>query len=310
METKTKDEKTNSCRYCQGTYVVTDPITGDYIRAELCQCFPSPCPVCRDTRFQLEQDSMGREMAIACPECETRKRHIKLFNRARIPKNYAQSQLLRSERDKNNSHIFHLLTTIIRTYPKSKNISLPNSAGKGSVSVPRGLVLMGAPGTGKTHLMAGFVYQCTIIHGISCMFRPFDKLLSELKEGYSTGKSEMETISPLLSADFLIIDDLGKGRNTEWELNILDTLITERYNSNKPIMVTSNHTESEKTTIKERLRTKDKSEEDKFITDTLYKRVGERIYSRLREMCYFETLEGPDRREIKSGLSRTTVGAN
>ncbi len=306
METKTKDADTAPCRYCHGTYIVTDPISGKYVQAELCQCFPSPCLVCLDTRFQLELDTLGREVAVACPECEVRKRHVKLYNRARIPKNYAQSQLLRSDRNKSNSHIFSLLTTITRNYRKNKKPSRHFSQASDSGAAPRGLVLMGTPGTGKTHLMAGFAYQCTITHGISCVFHPFDKLLSELKEGYSTGKSEMEIIAPLLSADFLIIDDLGKGRNTEWELNILDTLITERYNSNTPIMVTSNHTESEKTTIKERLRTKDKSEEDKFITDTLHKRVGERIYSRLREMCYFETLAGPDRREMKSGASLTT----
>ena len=92
------------------------------------------------------------------------------------------------------------------------------------------------------------------------------------------------------------------------ELNILDTLITERYNSNNRIMVTSNHTEKEETTIKERLLSKNRGEEERYISDTLRKRVGERIYSRLREMCYFETLTGPDRREMLSEVSRTTEG--
>ena len=36
----------------------------------------------------------------------------------------------------------------------------------------------------------------------------------------------MEIIEPHLLADVLIIDDMGKGRNTPWELSILDTLIT------------------------------------------------------------------------------------
>ena len=39
-----------------------------------------------------------------------------------------------------------------------------------------------------------------------------------------------------------------------------------------------------------------KSETEHFISDTIRKRVGERIHSRLKEMCYFENLMGKDRR--------------
>ena len=96
--------------------------------------------------------------------------------------------------------------------------------------------------------------------------------------------------------DLLIIDDLGKGRNTDWELSILDTLISERYNRNQLIMATTNFTEQEETTLKERSLAGDKADKEHYISDTIRKRVGERIYSRLQEMCYFENLSGPDRR--------------
>ena len=146
--------------------------------------------------------------------------------------------------------------------------------------------------------MAGFAYECTILNGVSCMFQFFKSLLSELKDGYSSGKSEAEIIAPHLEADFLIIDDLGSGRNTAWELAILDMLISERYNSNKPIMITTNYTESEETTFAERILSKDKSEEDRYVRETLRKRVGERIFSRLKEMCGFVYIGGHDRREF------------
>ena len=126
------------------------------------------------------------EIAVSCPECEGRLRHIHLYNRARIPKNYGLGRLDRTEKDKYNGKIYNMLTSIIRIKANPEQSAVRHN----------GLVLMGAPGTGKTYLMAGFVYQCTINHGISCMFRPFDKLLSELKEGYATGKSEMETLPP------------------------------------------------------------------------------------------------------------------
>ena len=117
-----------------------------------------------------------------------------------------------------------------------------------------------------------------------------------MRQGYSDGKSDVEIIEPHLRTELLIIDDLGKGRNTDWELGILDTLISERYNRNQLIMATTNFTEKEETTLSERVLAGDKSDKDQYINDIIRKRVGERIYSRLQEMCYFENLSGPDRR--------------
>ncbi|MBF0287310.1 MAG: ATP-binding protein [SAR324 cluster bacterium] len=296
MSTKIKKVPSQKCRYCDDTYIVIEAMSGAYAQAALCSCFPVPCGVCHGARFKLEQDSQGRDIAMPCPECEVRKRNIKLYNNARVPNNYAPSKLPRSDRDKENQRVYNLLTTIVRNYAKNKKSTPSPTEIRRQTIDSKGLVLMGSPGTGKTYLMAGFAYQCTINLGVSCMFQGFSELLSEIKNGFSSQKSEMEIIAPHLAAELLIIDDLGKGRNTEWELSVLDTLISQRYNSNKPIMVTSNYTERESTTIKERLLTKDKTGEDKFTADTLRRRVGERIYSRLREMCYFETLTGRDRR--------------
>lgn len=294
-----KITETQKCRQCHDTYILTSPLTGQYSEAALCKCFPSPCKTCQGTRFLLEQDHTGREMAMPCPDCERLKRNIKIYNRARIPKNYSHCTLARSDRDKVNASIYDLLNSLTRSLPnKSLRSGTPIELTRPEKS-GQGLVLMGTPGSGKTHLLAGFAYQCAA-RGITCMFQGFAELLSEIKSGYSEGKSEMEIIAPHLAAEVLIIDDLGKGRNNDWELSILDTLISARYNSNSLIMVTSNYTEKEETTLKERLLTKEKNQEDKFIVDTLRRRVGERIYSRLKEMCYFETLLGADRRLTNS----------
>ena len=220
---------------------------------------------------------------------------MELYNEARVPRRYLHSRLQATDQDKHNAQIFSLLDAIHRNLPDY----LRTHQEQGSTTDDlKGMVLMGPPGTGKTHLLSGFVYQCTITHGISCVFQGFTELLSELRQGYSDGKSDMEIIEPHLLADVLIIDDMGKGRNTPWELGILDTLITERYNRDRIVMVTTNYTEAEENTLRERVLSKDRSEEEQFLSDTIRKRVGERIYSRLREMCYFEELNGPDRRQV------------
>ncbi|HIA56794.1 MAG TPA: DNA replication protein, partial [Candidatus Lambdaproteobacteria bacterium] len=49
-------------------------------------------------------------------------------------------------------------------------------------------------------------------------------------------------------------------------------------------------------TLREQIRSREKTETEQFISDTISRRVGERIHSRLKEMCYFENLLGRDRR--------------
>ena len=113
----------------------------------------------------------------------------------------------------------------------------------------------------------------------------------------------MEIIEPHLQTDILIIDDMGKGRNSDWELSILDMLISERYNRNQIIMITTNFTETEENTLKEKIRNREKTENEQFIVETIHTRIGDRIHSRLKEMCYFENLLGQDRRIIINELA-------
>ena len=264
-----------------------------YAHARLCECVSSPCKTCKGTGYIMEQDSFQRDVALVCPDCEQVKQRVELYNYTRIPRRYWNSRLNKEDQDDVNEIVFDLLLSILRLLPQ--RLSNQNILRTEDEDL-KGMVIMGSPGTGKTHLMTGFAYQCTISQGISCIFQSFAELLSELRQGYSEGKSDIEIIEPHLQTDILIIDDLGKGRNSEWELGILDMLISERYNRNQMIMVTTNFTESEEDTLREQVRSREKSETEHFITDTIRKRVGERIHSRLKEMCYFENLIGKDRR--------------
>ena len=282
------------CLRCSDTRVfITVRPRDRYAHARLCDCVSSPCKTCKSTGFIVEQDSFQRDVAIVCPDCEQIKQRVQLYNNARIPRRYLNSRLNDQDRDAENEMVFDLLGSIFRLLPQ--RLSNRNLLQTDSEDL-KGMVLMGPPGTGKTHLMTGFAYQCTISHGISCIFQSFAELLSELRQGYSDGKSDMEIIEPHLQTDILIIDDMGKGRNSDWELSILDMLISERYNRNQIIMVSTNFTESEENTLKEKIRNREKTESEHFIADTISGRVGERIHSRLKEMCYFENLLGRDRR--------------
>jgi DNA replication protein DnaC len=207
---------------------------------------------------------------------------VRLYNEAAIPAKYYDARLNSELQDSGNHKAFEYLRLLARNYEKGA----------------KGLVLMGAPGTGKTFLVCAFLRELILDRGVPAQFRDFFHLLSDLRSGYSQDRPENELIGPLVDVEVLVIDELGKGRNTPWEQNILDVIISHRYNNDKTTVFTTNYTDSAASTLHERLRSKDNPTEGEVVKDTLRERVGSRIYSRLREMCDFESLQGADRRQV------------
>lgn len=272
--------KASDCLKCEGSGVVINPGV-DGAHAVVCAC-SQRCPLCRDSHYLFQKDKLGREIAVMC-DCEKRRIRVRLYNEAGVPAKYANAVLSDKTRDKFNKEAFSMFRLMARDYKRGQ----------------RGVVLMGAPGVGKTWLVAAFVRELVLQHGVPMLFRDFFHLLSEIRSGYSQDQPESQLINPLVEVEVLVIDELGKGRNTPWELNILDVIISQRYNHNKTTIFTSNYTENKSSTLAERVRAKDTSQDDREIKDTLRERIGSRINSRLKEMCDFVALDGPDRREME-----------
>ena len=68
----------------------------------------------------------------------------------------------------------------------------------------------------------------------------FSHLLADLKSGFDRGVGASSLLDPLVQVDVLAIDELGKGRNTEFEGTVLDELVSRRYNAAAPIIGTTN----------------------------------------------------------------------
>ena len=66
-----------------------------------------------------------------------------------------------------------------------------NSKGK----PPRGLVFMGPPGLGKTHLAVAILKTLILEEGIDGKFVDFFQLLSDIRHAYSEDQSEQAVIS-------------------------------------------------------------------------------------------------------------------
>jgi DNA replication protein DnaC len=137
----------------------------------------------------------------------------------------------------------------------------------------RSLLVVGPTGTGKTH------YAYSVIRAIAetgsragwGAYTAAD-LYAQLRP--RTGRDSEATFETMAGTDVLFVDDLGAAKLTEWTEEVTYRLINHRYEQCKPSIFTSNVPPSQ-------------------LRDVL----GERIASRLTEMCERVTLKGDDRRK-------------
>lgn len=92
----------------------------------------------------------------------------------------------------------------------------------------RVLVLLGAPGTGKTHLIVA-ICLAALNCQINGAYRSMVTLTNEWKRAEDWGQYHREKITPLFDIELLALDELGREARTDQMLAGLDELIDYRY---------------------------------------------------------------------------------
>jgi len=100
------------------------------------------------------------------------------------------------------------------------------------------LTLAGPPGTGKTHLAIAAT-QLIVDAGATVMYRRSASLLDEVRAATLAGKKD-HIFSDLRASSFLILDDLGAEKFSDWSLAALDEIVDLRYSMRRHLMVCTN----------------------------------------------------------------------
>lgn len=269
----------SSCPLCDGEGVV---VTAEEALAHAALCsHVLACKTCKGKGFLPKFDAAGYEVLSPC-EMQGLRLRIQRYNQAALPAAFAAATLdswkPRTPAQANiHRRVGEWQAWVLRQGLDAQG-KLPRQL--------RGIGLTGAPGVGKTHLMAALARSLTLELGVAVRFADFSQLLWDLKAGFQSGKGEADLVAPLATVDVLFVDELGKGRASEWEISILDSIVSARYNRGLTTFFSTNYP----------LQARLDSHGKKLATESLADRVGERIASRLSAMCDVFEVDGVDQR--------------
>ncbi len=198
---------------------------------------PDVCPECHGRGWMVAADG-GAGTARRC-DCQKRDRGREYLALAGIPERYRGCTLDSFKTAGENAVASHLLKakTVSQRYVDSFFDPRKNRFRE------KGLIYVGIPGTGKTHLAVAVLKQLIELYNVRGRFIDFLALTHQIRSTFdpSSAESQHEIIDPIINSEILVLDELGAQKSTEWLQDILYLIINTRYLRRLPTIFTTNY---------------------------------------------------------------------
>ena len=146
-----------------------------------------------------------------------------------------------------------------------------------------GVFLYGTKGTGKTKL-AAIIANERARAGSPVLFASVPDLMADIRRSFKDGTTS-EAVQAVKNTPFLVLDDLGAEKMTEWVGEQIFCIVNHRYNERLATVVTSNYSPTQ---VIRHMATVDGR--GNVIDDM----QGQRIMSRIYGMCERVEIRGAD----------------
>jgi DNA replication protein DnaC len=259
------------------------------------------CPICEGSGLRIVREG-GRQVAHRC-ECRMAQRAARLVSQARIPRRFQGCSLdtymtsqTRVERTEEGSSTHRVTNESLR---HALNTSRHFVEGYPVETSGKGLLFVGTKGLGKTHLSIGILRYLVAERGATGVFWEHKELMEHLRSAMFANTSagaEDSILRSVTRCEVLVIDDIGDITPSDWSWDTTSYILNARYHESLSTIITTNLENSPSSASAHDPR-------DRFAAKpsssrlTLGDRIGDRMWSRLQEMCVVVEMQGEDFRQ-------------
>ena len=247
------------------------------------------CPLCEGSGLRLIERPDGSRAARDC-DCRMERRVARAIARTNIPKRYEHCSLDAYDTDFKGctsaiKNAYRTAVKFVESYPLET---------RGT-----GILFTGGIGVGKTHLAVGILQALVAGKGANGLFYDYRDLLKQIQNTYNkqVQTTEHEILAPVFDAEVLVLDELGAAKPSDWVWDTVAHILNTRYNDRRTTIITGNYANAAPLSLGSETASAFAQARAALREETLGDRIGERMRSRLQEMCVVVDMQGLDFRQ-------------